>query len=74
MLRATDSSDVEVNDLAAPMSHDDEAEEQTKGHGRNHEEIDGGQTMIVNFNEFSDSSVDFFALLAAPLDGRKVRR
>jgi len=25
-----------------------------------HEEIDTGQTMIVNFNEFSDSSVDFF--------------
>lgn len=26
----------------------------------NHPEIDTGQTMIVNFNEFSDSSVDFF--------------
>ena len=26
----------------------------------NHEEIDAGQTMIVNFNEFSGSSVDFF--------------
>jgi len=25
-----------------------------------HEEIDADQTMIVNFNEFSDSSVDFF--------------
>lgn len=25
-----------------------------------HAEIDTGQTMIVNFNEFSDSSVDFF--------------
>ncbi len=25
-----------------------------------HDEIDSGQTMIVNFNEFSDSSVDFF--------------
>ncbi len=27
---------------------------------RNHDEIDTNQTMIVNFNEFSDSSVDFF--------------
>ena len=27
---------------------------------QSHEEIDAGQTMIVNFNEFSDSSVDFF--------------
>ncbi|MCH8177359.1 MAG: mechanosensitive ion channel family protein [Proteobacteria bacterium] len=25
-----------------------------------HEEIDAGKTMMVNFNEFSDSSVDFF--------------
>lgn len=25
-----------------------------------HEAIDGGKTMIVNFNQFSDSSVDFF--------------
>jgi MscS family membrane protein len=25
-----------------------------------HQEIDAGKTMIVNFNEFSDSSVDFF--------------
>jgi MscS family membrane protein len=25
-----------------------------------HEEIDTRQTMIVNFNEFNDSSVDFF--------------
>lgn len=27
---------------------------------RSHDEIDAGKTMIVNFNEFSDSSVDFF--------------
>ena len=27
---------------------------------KNHEEIDAEKTMIVNFNEFSDSSVDFF--------------
>ncbi len=27
---------------------------------KNHDEIDTNQTMIVNFNEFSDSSVDFF--------------
>ena len=27
---------------------------------KNHEEIDPNKTMIVNFNEFSDSSVDFF--------------
>ena len=27
---------------------------------RQHEEIDQKQTMIVNFNQFSDSSVDFF--------------
>ncbi len=27
---------------------------------RNHEEIDSEKTLIVNFNEFSDSSVDFF--------------
>ena len=26
----------------------------------NHDEIDTNQTMIVNFNEFSESSVDFF--------------
>ena len=25
-----------------------------------HDEIDKNQTMIVNFNEFSESSVDFF--------------
>jgi MscS family membrane protein len=25
-----------------------------------HEEIDSNQTMIVNFNEFNESSVDFF--------------
>jgi len=34
--------------------------EQVKEMLRNHEEIDTDQTMIVNFNEFSDSSVDFF--------------
>ena len=27
---------------------------------KNHEEIDAERTLIVNFNEFSDSSVDFF--------------
>jgi MscS family membrane protein len=27
---------------------------------KSHEEIDADKTMIVNFNEFSDSSVDFF--------------
>jgi MscS family membrane protein len=27
---------------------------------RNHEEIDAEKTMMVNFNEFSNSSVDFF--------------
>ena len=27
---------------------------------KNHEEIDAEKTMMVNFNEFSDSSVDFF--------------
>ncbi|MCP4980250.1 MAG: mechanosensitive ion channel family protein [Gammaproteobacteria bacterium] len=27
---------------------------------KGHDEIDAGNTMIVNFNEFSDSSVDFF--------------
>ena len=27
---------------------------------KSHEEIDAEKTMIVNFNEFSDSSVDFF--------------
>ena len=27
---------------------------------RNHPEIDTDRTMIVNFNEFADSSVDFF--------------
>ena len=27
---------------------------------QNHEDIDADKTMIVNFNEFSDSSVDFF--------------
>jgi MscS family membrane protein len=27
---------------------------------KHHEEIESTKTMIVNFNEFSDSSVDFF--------------
>lgn len=34
--------------------------EDVKAMLRTHEEIDTRQTMIVNFNEFADSSVDFF--------------
>lgn len=47
---------VRYNDIAAM----DTIVSEVKGMLSEHPEIDTGQTMMVNFNEFSDSSVDFF--------------